>query len=63
MNILKEVTADEIFKLIQKLYITKANDIYGILPKLVKLSSDFIKEPLALIINDSFNPKMAGGSI
>ena len=51
---LKEVTPDEIFKLIQKLNIKKANDIYGIPLKLVKLSSDFIKGPLTLIINDSF---------
>ena len=38
----------------QKLDIKKANNIYGIPPKLVKLSSDFIKGPLLLIFNDSF---------
>ena len=47
-------TPDEVCKLIQKLDIKKVNDIYGIPPKLVKLSSDFIKGPLVLIINDSF---------
>ena len=47
-------TPDEVCKLIQKLNIKKVNDIYGIPPKLVKLSSDFIKGLLVLIINDSF---------
>ena len=31
---------------------------YQIPPKLVKLSSDFIKGPLALIINDSFKEEI-----
>ena len=59
MNIfLKEVTPDEICQLIQKLDIKKANDIYGIPPNLIKLSPEFIKLPLALIINDSFKERI-----
>ena len=51
---LQEVTPDEVCNLIQKLDIKNANDTYGIPLQLVKLSSDFIKGSLALIINDSF---------
>ena len=51
---LKEIELDKIYKLLQEVNIKKASDIYGISPKVIKVSAEKIKEPLALIFNMSF---------
>ena len=51
---LKEIELDKIFKLLQEVIIKKASDIYGISPKVIKISAEKIKEPLALIFSMSF---------
>ena len=46
---LKEVDPDEVHKLL-----LKSSKIFGISPKLIKLSTEFIKGHLSLIFNESF---------
>ena len=51
---LNEVDAGEVLELINKLDITKAGDIYGINPKLIKIAGAEIKDNLSVIFNKSF---------
>ena len=51
---LKEVDPEEVHKLLLKLNTKKSSDIFGISPKLIKLSAEFIKGHLSLIFNESF---------
>ena len=51
---LKEVDPGEVHKLLLKINTKKSNDIFGISPKLIKLSAKFIKGHLSLIFNESF---------
>ena len=51
---LTEIEPDEIKTLINKIDITKASDIYGISPKLVKIANNEIFENLTFIFNKSF---------
>ena len=51
---LKEVDPEEVHKLLLKINAKKSSDIFGIYPKLIKLSAEFIKGHLSLIFNESF---------
>jgi hypothetical protein len=51
---LEETTSDEVTKLINNIDVKKAEDIYGISPKLVKIAGPQISEALASIFNLSF---------
>ena len=51
---LKETTPDEVGDLLKSINSKKASDLYGISPYLVKISSEKIKDQLALIFNASF---------
>ena len=52
---LKEVDPEEVHKLLLKLNTKKkSSDIFGISPKLIKLSAEFAKGHLSLIFNESF---------
>ena len=50
---LKEVNPEEVHKLLLKINAKKSSDIFGISPKLIKLSAEFIKGHLSLIFNES----------
>ena len=52
---LKETTPAEVQKLLNNLNTRKASDIYGISPKLMKLSSEGIKKCLLQIFTASFH--------
>ena len=57
---LKEVDPQEVHKLLLKLNTKKIKwDIFGISPKLIKLSAEFIKGHLSLIFNESFKEGIA----
>ena len=51
---LKGIEPDEIYKLLWKVNIKQARGICGLSPKLIEISAEKIKEPLALIFNMSF---------
>ena len=52
---LNETDPGEVANLIKKLDISKAGDIYGISPKLIKLAGDSFAHNLSLIFNKSIN--------
>ena len=51
---LKEVDPEEVHKVLLKINTKKSSDIFGISPKLIKLSAEFIKGHSSLISNESF---------
>ena len=51
---LKEADPKEVHKLLLKIDTKKSSDIFGISPKLTKLSAEFIKRHLSLIFNEPF---------
>ena len=55
---LNEIEPHEIEEIMMKLDIKKAIDIYGISPKLVKISANVISNPLCIIFNKSFQEGM-----
>ena len=54
---LKEVDPEETHKLLLKINTKNSSDIFGISPKLIRLSAEFIKGHLSLIFNESIKER------